>query len=244
MDRPASAPESPRPVETGDGSRTLHHPGVGETYHSTRGAATETRHVFLDAGLDEAARIFPAGPLRVLEVGFGTGLVALMAAERARNLGRALDYTGYEPFPVPPAALADWPWPVDASVAAALLPRLHALPGEDGRPWSPAPDWRLRVHRAALPDAPPPDAPAHVVFHDAFSPDRDPAPWRPEVLEWLFQNLEPGGLWVSYCAKGAVRRALRDAGFTVERLPGPPGKREMLRARKPGGIPVTAGPSA
>ncbi len=242
-----------------DGSRTLWNAAFGEHYHSQHGARTESEHVFIQAGLAHAAERF-AAPLHILELGFGTGLNALLAANWGYSLGRQIVYHGYEPYPVPWAAVADWPWPDSLH---PLAKRLHLGLGacqngasvritpdetaydqgaQTGNPT--ATEHHFVLHKkplhagtldaAAEGSASPVTAPAfHVVFHDAFSPDNDPGSWRPEVLDHLFQHLVPGGVWVSYCAKGVVRRRLQDCGFAVQRLPGPPFKREILRAVKP-----------
>jgi tRNA U34 5-methylaminomethyl-2-thiouridine-forming methyltransferase MnmC len=223
-----------------DGSQTLWNAAFQEHYHSQHGARTESEHVFIEAGLACAAAHFE-GPLQVLEWGFGTGLNALLAAQWARNAGRELQYEGYEPYPIPWSKLEEWSWP-DAFQARAKV--LHeglnrCLPGERFE-LQDAPSCRFILHRKRMQESQSEAwenstdaAPVHVVFHDAFSPERDPDSWTQEVLDQLFQILSPGGYWVSYCAKGVVRRGLQQAGFDVERLPGPPFKREILRARKP-----------
>ncbi len=205
---------------TADGSQTLRHPLTGQAYHSTAGAEAETEHVFIRAGFNACQR----GHVRILEVGFGSGLNALMTMCAAECTGRTVEYTAVELSPVSQytaeqmelAADADFrllhaaPWGVPTEVKAGFA--LHKIEGDLA-------DMQF-------------DTTFDLVYFDAFAPDCQPELWTEEIFARIFEALEPGGLLVTYSAKGDVKRALRAAGFTVRRLPGAVGKRHMLRAVK------------
>ena len=209
--------------ETADGSKTLYMPSIDEHYHSVKGALTESMHIFIDCGLRHSAAQSP----HILEIGFGTGLNALLTLEEAERTGRTMHYTGIERYPLSWEEVA----PLHYSTHP-LFKAMHRAPWEADVPLTP----RFTLHKMQL------DAhllgrqslpPVHVVYFDAFAPEKQPAMWTPELFERLYQCLDEGGILTTYCAKGIVRRMLQGAGFTVERLPGPPnGKREILRATK------------
>lgn len=185
----------------------------------------------------------------MLELGFGTGLNAILAARWGDGHKRSIEYLGFEPFPIPEKALQSWPWPAGyGTLALGLHQELHQT--EEGltseslnTPPAPWGQHRFALHRGKFEGTASKRAElmphadwqgtVQLIFHDAFSPDRDPESWQVPVLERMFHMLCPGGIWVSYCAKGMLRRSLEACGFVVERLPGPPFKREMLRASKP-----------
>lgn len=210
--------------QTADGSCTLFVPELEEHYHSVNGALQESRHVFFKSGWEELD--LPA--LRILEFGFGTGLNALLAESRAEREQKDVTYYSIEKFPLP----------------VSLWQSLHydRLPVEGAGQWF-APlhectwdeDVRLSPHfvlHKMEGDFQEVTFPEHIdlVFFDAFAPDKQPEVWSQSLFDRIYQCLTPQGLLVTYCAKGAVRRMLQQAGFRVERIPGPPGKREMLRA--------------
>lgn len=207
---------------TADGSATLYVPALDEHYHSVKGALSESRHVFVDMGL----RASPAAAPRVLEVGFGTGLNALLTWLEADRSGRPVRYAALELYPLSPAqALALGYEPSDR------LRALHEAPWEEAVSLSPCfALQKLRADFTTFAFAP---SSFDVVYFDAFAPDKQPALWTAEGFAALYAALSPGGVLATYCAKGSVRRLLQQAGFLTERLPGPPGgKREILRARK------------
>lgn len=215
------------PQRTADGSFTLLHPELGATYHSTHGAVQESMHVFVQAGLAEVDK----DPVDLLEVGLGTGLNLLLTWIRCYEGKCRVNYTALEPHPVEAGTLEalghadELAWP---GLHAPFVERMVA-PGED---------WReemggLRFRRLATPVQDLAEVDAYdLVYFDAFAPGTQPELWTQPVMERMYAALRKGGILVTYCAKGDVRRALQAAGFAVERLPGPPGKREMMRARK------------
>ena len=231
-------PDAPK-VEvrrTEDGSLTLFVPALNEHYHSTHGARQESAHVFIQAGLGPvlaAGRGQPGRrPLRLLEVGLGTGLNALLTLQAAQAAGAAVAYDGFETRPLPPPVVAELApeWAGQSPAAGALFAQLHAAPWNETHPL--APGFSLAktlapVQRAALP------ADCYdLIYFDAFAPEKQPELWTAEVFARLYAAAAPGAVLVSYCAQGQFRRNLRAAGWRTEKLPGPPGKREMTRAVK------------
>lgn len=216
---------------TADGSLTLEVPALGETYHSVHGACTESRHVFIQHGLMPFLSHPIGRPVAILEVGFGTGLNFLLTALALRTFPQAaVRYEAVEPFP------PDY----DALKAAGFyrIPCLNTPFFEEAEPVS----FDRVAHKEGFQDfrirneswpCPLPDAGFDLIYYDAFAPSRQPEMWTQEALEAAWRCLKPGGLWVTYAAQGAMRRTLCQIGFVVERLPGPPGKREMTKAMKP-----------
>ena len=218
---------------TADGSPTLYVPALNEHYHSHHGAAQESRHVFVEAGLRPllAARLGQGSPLRVLEVGLGTGLNALLTLEAAQAAGAAVAYAGYETYPLPAAAIAalapQWAaWPE----LHQAFQQLHAATWNETSPLAPA--FLLTKKLAPVQAAALPASYYDLIYFDAFAPEKQPELWTEDVFRRLYAAAAPGAVLVSYCAQGQFRRNLRAAGWLTEKLPGPPGKREMTRARK------------
>ncbi|MCB2378387.1 tRNA (5-methylaminomethyl-2-thiouridine)(34)-methyltransferase MnmD [Hymenobacter sp. BT635] len=215
---------------TEDGASTLYVPALDEHYHSTHGALREAQHVYLGAGLEP--RLSGSGPVRVLEIGFGTGLNALLTLQRSLAGSPVIEYDTLEKYPLPPTVIQSLG--VERYV---LNPELLAYHGQlHASAWETAvaitPRFVLRKLHAALQTTALPPGHYDVVYFDAFAPDKQPDMWTEAVFEQLYQATAPGGVLVSYCAKGSFRRSLKAAGWLVEKLPGPPGKREMTRARK------------
>ena len=219
---------------TADGSPTLYVPALDEHYHSRHGAAQESRHVFIAAGLAPllAAGLGQPQPLRVLEVGLGTGLNALLTLEASQAAGAAVAYDGYETVPLPAEAVAALApqWASEPTLAPAFA-QLHAAPWEVECQLSG--DFRLRKIQEPIQAASLPAGTYALIYFDAFAPEKQPELWTEDVFAKLYRAAAPGAVLVSYCAQGQFRRNLRAAGWLTEKLPGPPGKREMTRARKP-----------
>ena len=221
---------------TADGSATLFVPALNEHYHSQHGARQESAHVFIRHGL---LPLLPAAaeagrPLRILEIGLGTGLNALLTLEAAQATGAFIAYDGLETVPLPPAVVAALQpeWDERGTPIKELFAELHAAP------WNAAvallPGFRLRKLHQPLQAAVLPAGHYHLFYFDAFAPEKQPELWTEAVFAQLYAAAAPGAVLVSYCAQGQFRRNLRAAGWFTERLPGPPGKREMTRARKVG----------
>jgi tRNA U34 5-methylaminomethyl-2-thiouridine-forming methyltransferase MnmC len=215
---------TPEILSTDDGSHTLRHPASGETYHSARGAVGEAEHVFIRAGFDA----LDAPHVRIFEMGFGSGLNALLTLRQARQAGKTVDYHTVERFPIDPQVAARLNFSDDA------LRSMHAAPWNE--PARIDRHFRLTKYNRSLPEIEFDTLFAgtlfELIYFDAFSPDNQPELWTAEIFQKLYARTAPGGILTTYSAKGEVRRALQVAGFTVEKLPGALGKRHMLRAHK------------
>ncbi|MCM8610764.1 tRNA (5-methylaminomethyl-2-thiouridine)(34)-methyltransferase MnmD [Accumulibacter sp.] len=217
-------------VATEDGSHSLYLPALDEHYHSSHGALQESLHVFIGSGYGAAAGL-PRAPLRVLEVGFGTGLNALLTWARSRAGLLPVAYTALEPYKLDEHCVRRLNYPEQLSEAGARVAfeTMHRC-GWEG--WQRIDDhFSLRKRRCRFSDFEP-EGDFDLVYHDAFSPAVQPELWTRDVFAKLAGCMSPGAVLVTYCAKGEVRRHMRSVGLTVEKLPGPPGKREMTRARQ------------
>lgn len=211
---------------TSDGSHTLFVPEIDECYHSTHGAIQESRHIFIEAALKQIEK----PEINVFEVGFGTGLNALLALVEAGRSGSSIHYTTLEKYPVAAekAFLLNYPAMLDVNYKD-VFDKMHTCLWDEQVEITPffeiekiKCDFTDFQHKSTY----------DVVFFDAFSPEKQPEMWSQEQFEKIYAHCNPGAILTTYCAKGIVRRALQNAGFEVERLAGPPGKREILRAIK------------
>lgn len=223
--------------KTDDGSATLFVPELNEHYHSIRGAWTESQHIFVDMGLKASAATAP----HIAEVGFGTGLNAWLTLKEAERSHRQVFYTGWELYPLTwetvellhytdndEQVIADG----KEMPATLLFKKLHDA--EWNKPVEITPYFTLYKIQADVTRWKSDGYPtADIIYFDAFAPEKQPEIWSQELFDQLYVLLNEEGILTTYCAKGAVRRMMQAAGFTVERLPGPPGgKREILRGRK------------
>jgi tRNA U34 5-methylaminomethyl-2-thiouridine-forming methyltransferase MnmC len=220
---------SPVVISTSDGSKTIYMPDMNEQYHSVNGALTESRHVFIKYGLKD---MIPFDGMKILEVGFGTGLNTLLTAIYAIENRIRVKYWGLEKFPLPHDLIQQLDYGRHAGEhGSRIFSLMHECAWNEEvaiHPW-----FILKKTKVDLVDftfdqgfRP------NLVYFDAFAPDKQPEMWTETIFRRLYQNIDPPGVLVTYSAKGEIRRRLITAGFTVERLPGPPGKREMLRATK------------
>jgi tRNA U34 5-methylaminomethyl-2-thiouridine-forming methyltransferase MnmC len=224
--------------KTADGSDTLYNPEYDQHYHSTFGAVQESQHVFIRTGLDYALESFiPGVPgnqrnIDILEVGFGTGLNAFLTLAESEKHGLKVRYTTIEPYPLERTCweALNYPQLPGMQQYAGKFARLHQCEWDIGEQISPY--FMLRKVSSRLEDYTPGPAPFQLVFFDAFGPDAQPELWTEQIFNKLFISLDTGGVFVTYSVKGSVVRALRSAGFTTEKIPGPPGKRHILRAIK------------
>ncbi|WP_310393730.1 tRNA (5-methylaminomethyl-2-thiouridine)(34)-methyltransferase MnmD [Hymenobacter sp.] len=227
--------------QTADGSYTLFVPELDEHYHSRHGARQESAHVFIRHGLWPVLRAGAAdhqATLRILEVGLGTGLNVLLTAEACQQAAAYTVYDALETRPLPPAVVAALAYEYcfenrpEPDWRGQLLHQLHRQRWND--PAAPAlvPDFHLHKRLEGLETAALPAAEYHLIYFDAFAPDKQPELWTEAIFRKLHAATRPGGVLVTYCAQGQFRRNLRAAGWCVEKLPGPPGKREMTRAVK------------
>jgi tRNA U34 5-methylaminomethyl-2-thiouridine-forming methyltransferase MnmC len=222
-------PESLRLVTSEDGSHTLYVPGLNEHYHSVHGAIREAGHIFIDAGFRKINENNKS--VQLLEVGFGTGLNALLTCLLAEEAAQEVNYTGIEAFPLMPKTTEQLNY-TDIPDAAGIFRRICYSDWEKAARISKR--FNLTKINCRIQDFTYENGPFNLVYFDAFSPDVQPEMWDSEVFMKLYENMEKGGLLLTYSCKGIVKRAMKSAGFTLEKLPGPPGKREFLRATKPG----------
>lgn len=222
---------------TGDGSATLFVPELNEHYHSHHGARQESEHVFIRAGLApllQAGGSTAAQPWRVLEVGLGTGLNAMLTlqANQQAPTESFMEYDGLETLPLPPSVVAALQpeWDQQGRPWAGHFAYLHAAPWNvpvEITPWFTITKMQQPLQTAVLPASR-----YHLIYFDAFAPEKQPELWTEAIFAKLYEAAAPGAVLVSYCAQGQFRRNLRAAGWRTEKLPGPPGKREMTRAVK------------
>lgn len=215
------------PTLTGDGSLTLRSATLAEQYHSRHGAVEEAMHVYIHAGLHAVQKRL----IDLLEVGLGTGLNALLTWMEAERLGITVNYHALEPHPVPQELLVVIDHPGHAGAAERMDGYMSLMNAAEGA--GQAGDcFRFSVSRQHAQDLSMNEA-FDLVYFDAFGPRVQPEMWTEEIFTRLFNAMRPGGMLVTYCAKGEVRRAMKRAGFVAQRLQGPPGKTHMIRAVRP-----------
>ena len=219
-------------VRTADGSTTIFIPDWDEHYHSKHGALQEAYHVFIKNGLEEVLKSKNKELITIMEIGFGTGLNAFITLMEAEKLGLQIDYTGIEAYPVSSEELKalNYTDSFTGENAQELFGLLHKVAWEKEQLITDF--FRLHKKQQFFHEI---DAENcfDLVYFDAFGARVQPDLWTEEIFGIMFKAMKTGGVLVTYSAKGSVRRAMQTVGFEVERLPGPPGKREMLRARKP-----------
>jgi len=211
---------------TEDGSHTLFVQEIDECYHSTHGAIQESRHIFIEAGLKQC----PKEEIRILEIGFGTGLNAFLTLLEAERNDKLIHYTTLELYPVEleMALLLNYPEELAPGKREAFE-KMHTAGWNVETPVTPL--FVLNKIETDFTEFMFQDK-FDVVYFDAFSPEKQPEMWGEALFEKIYSHCNTGAVLTTYCAKGIVRRAMQAAGFVVERLPGPPGKREMLRGRR------------
>jgi len=215
-------------ITTSDGSKTIHIVEWNEQYHSKHGAIQEAYHVFIKSGLS----LFKNRPISILEIGFGTGLNALITLLEAKKQELKITYTGVEAYPVATNELEQLNYisELKAEMVSEEFQSMHQCKWESDVPITEGfvlhklqKDFRdLRFENSF-----------DLIYFDAFGARVQPELWTEDIFAKMFRALKVNGVLVTYSAKGSVRRAMQAVGFIVERLPGPPGKREMLRAIKP-----------
>ncbi len=217
-------------VHTNDGSTTLLNKELNATYHSKYGAMQESKHIFIDCGLNYAQSVF-GNELTVLEIGFGTGLNAMLTLAEAMNNNLKIDYTAIEKYPV------------TKEIYRQLNYRSFISNTEQNYfdellncTWEKKNKIHLNFDLLKLQG----DAreiqftkDTQIIYFDAFAPSASPEMWQAPLFEKLFATLQKRGSLITFCAKGEVKRTLKHCGFIIEALPGPIGKREITRAIKP-----------
>ena len=206
-------------ITTDDGSKTVYSGRFGEHYHSTFGAVNESKHVFIEAGYCA----IDVNPISVLEIGFGTGLNAWLTLHQAGSLRRKTSYEAIELYPVEEST-------INSISDDCIFRNLHSAPWEQAVEITP--EFLLRKRKADLLQTVFANNRYDLVYFDAFSPVVQPDMWAKNIFAGLHAVMNQGAVLTTYCAKGDVRRTMQSVGFITERLPGPVGKREMLRATK------------
>lgn len=211
-------------IQTQDGSHSIFSEQFGETYHSKYGAIQESKHVFLDAGFYPIA--LAKKEVRILDIGFGTGLNAfltLLATEK-RDLNVYYEAVEAYPLTLKEAMQLNYSTLLGLPARQAVFEKLHTADWE--RSVQVIPCFTLKKHQALFQDISYQNE-FDLIYFDAFAPKAQPELWEYAVLKKMYQALKEGGVLVTYCAKGVVKRTLKEVGFKVKALPGPPGKREM-----------------
>jgi tRNA U34 5-methylaminomethyl-2-thiouridine-forming methyltransferase MnmC len=214
---------------TGDGSKTLFIPDWDENYHSSHGAVQEAKHVFLKYGLGE---IIIKKELTVFEVGFGTGLNAILTYEYAIDNLLKIKYDSIEAYPITMDEVEslDYVSLFENPNTKNLYFQMHSCAWDEPNQLSE--NFIVTKIHNKLENQIFPENHYDIIFFDAFGPRVQEGMWSKTHFENLYHSLKTGGIFVTYCAKGQVKRDLKSVGFEVETLPGPPGKREMTRGRK------------
>jgi tRNA U34 5-methylaminomethyl-2-thiouridine-forming methyltransferase MnmC len=218
---------------TEDGSHTVSVPSMNVTYHSKRGAIQESKHVFIKAGLQyfiEENGYLSGEAIRIFEMGLGTGLNALLTLQHVIHLDQKIIYQTIEPYPLSSEEIAGLNYP--DLIKEDLKQSFYEMHQSE---WNKVveldPLFLFKKIKTGLEQFQITDK-FHVIYFDAFDPNVQPEVWTENAFKKMFDMLYPNGLLVTYCSKGIVRRAMQAAGFNIEKLKGPPGKREIVRATK------------
>ena len=214
-------------VKTGDGSHTIYNTALNEHYHSVHGAVNESTHVFINAGLKEI--VTHKKNISILEVGLGTGLNLLLTLSffQSNREGLQIGYTALEPFPPGEEFINALNY--TRFFDAAFFQQIHECDFNTQETLLAGFIFEKVNQKLQGIDF---IKTFDLIYYDAFAPLVQPEMWNEDVFKKLFDCLNQDGILVTYCAKGEVKRTLKKVGFKVESLPGPPGKREMIRARK------------
>ncbi|TBV26177.1 SAM-dependent methyltransferase [Meridianimaribacter sp. CL38] len=214
-------------ITTADGSKTIQIEDWNEQYHSVHGAIQEAMHVFILHGL--FCFLDSHKPISILEIGFGTGLNAFITLLESEKSNLHINYTGVEAYPVTQEEVDALNYTEQLKTNNTLFSKLHQCDWEILHHITPK--FSLTKQQKFFKEI---DAVAEydLIYFDAFGARVQPELWTEVIFELMYKALKPKGVLVTYSAKGSVRRAMQAVGFSVEKLPGPPGKREMLRATK------------
>jgi len=217
-------------VTTGDGSKTLYHEAIGEHYHSKHGALQESKHVFVQSGLAYFLENNETSHCAILEIGFGTGLNFLMTSSFVADKGITVDYCGVEAYPLDPAIALSTGY--DAFVSPEIWESFKAqysAAQEKSVDFNDQVKLEIAVHKIMDFQT---EKGFDLIYFDAFAAVHQPEMWTEETLAHVCKFLKPGGVFVTYAITGQLKRTMKALGFVIEKAPGAPGKREMLRAVK------------
>lgn len=217
-------------IETADSSNTIFVPDLKQHYHSTHGALQESEHVFIEAGFRYANA--PGKTLNILEVGFGTGLNALLTLREAELHKTPVNYLSLEKYPLSLEEISKLDYDSIIKEIDIQNPLLALHSCEWNKGISVSDFFTLKKIDCDLKKIDLPKEYFDLIYYDAFAPSAQANLWTIEIFTKMHDTLNVGGSLVTYCVKGDVRRNMKAAGFSVEKIPGPPGKREMARAHK------------
>jgi tRNA U34 5-methylaminomethyl-2-thiouridine-forming methyltransferase MnmC len=214
-------------IRTADGSTTIHIAAWDECYHSKFGAIQEAQHVFIKNGLS----LFENKAIAILEIGFGTGLNAFITFLESKKLNQTIDYLGVEAYPITAEEILamNYVSELDAESESAIFEKMHQC--NWGEQIILREDFLFTKRKqffANIDDIEKFD----LIYFDAFGYNVQPELWSTAIFQKMYNALKQNGILVTYAARGVVKRSMKEVGFTVEKLEGPPGKREMFRARK------------
>ena len=214
-------------IQTADGSTTIHLPEWNESYHSKNGAIQEAYHVYIKSGFS----LFEMKPISILEIGFGTGLNAFITYLEAQKENQIIDYVGVEAHPIilEEALQMNYVAELHAENEISIFEKMHACSWKNKTMISPT--FSLTKRKQFFEDIADEEA-FDLIYFDAFGFRVQPELWSPEIFKKMYKALKLNGVLVTYACRTSIKNAMLEAGFTIEKLPGAPGKREMLRAQK------------
>ena len=213
-------------IKTNDGSTTIYLPEWNESYHSKHGAIQEAYHVFIKNGLS----LFKVKSIAILEIGFGTGLNAFITFVEAKKTNQSIDYVGVEAYPVEMDETMQMNYPNEIDVSeTTVFKKMHEFNWDQKNQLSD--NFMLTKRQQFFQDIQD-EASFDLIYFDAFGFRVQPDLWTDTIFAAMFKALKPNGILVTYACRTSIKNAMLSAGFSVEKLPGAPGKREMLRASK------------
>tara|TARA_B100000945_G_C20395623_1_gene604659 strand:- start:581 stop:1234 length:654 start_codon:yes stop_codon:yes gene_type:complete len=212
-------------ILTNDGSHSLFSPKINESYHSKYGAIVEAEHVFIRNGFSTVKK----SNLNILEVGFGTGLNALLTYQKATQKGIQVNYHTIELYPIDKKTYLKLNFTDLIGLEKKDLSNLHNCPWEKKQKINPY--FSLTKNHTSL-EKYKTDIKFDIIYFDAFSPEKQPELWSHIIFEKMHKILKNDGFLVTYCAKGIIKRTMKYVGFKIIVLDGPPGKRQMTRGNK------------
>ena len=214
-------------IQTLDGSTTIQLTEWNECYHSKHGAIQEAQHVFIKNGLS----LFQNQEIAILEIGFGTGLNAFITLLESKKMNQTIDYVGVEAYPISAAEVLSMNYvdELDSKLESSTFEKIHESSWEEKVILNDR--FALTKRKQFFQDIEDENR-FDLIYFDAFGYRVQPELWSTEIFRKMYNSLKSNGILVTYAARGVVKRSMIEVGFTVEKLAGPPGKREMFRARK------------
>lgn len=214
-------------IVTQDGSTSIFLPELNETYHSKFGAIQEARHVFIKNGLS----LLNDKSVSILEIGFGTGLNVFITFLEAQKSNQIIRYVGVEAFPVETEIIdqLNYVSELEADAFESVFKEIHLSKWEYENQITT--HFKLTKRNQKIEEISDSNQ-YNIIYFDAFGFDVQPELWNETIFKNMFNAMLPNGILVTYACRTSIKKAMLNAGFQVEKLPGAPGKREMLRAIK------------